>query len=153
MNKNKRVRVRAIVFVEDKIMSMYRENNNRIYYTIPGGGLENNETEQECVIRELREEFGVVIKPIKKVYRYESTKSIEYFYLCDWVSGEFGTGTGEEFDKNNPHGVYKTVLISIKDIPTLPLMPPEIATQLYADYKQNGKTLRNNIATFYTENF
>ena len=142
----KRKRVRAIIFVEDKIVSMYREAYGRVYYTFPGGGMEDNETEEECVIREVFEEFGITVKPIKKVYVYENDRSLEVFYVCKWLSGEFGSGDGEEFhQQNNEKGIYKPTLIEISKIPSLPLMPPEVATAFFEDYTKNGKVVRNKV--------
>ena len=138
----KRKRSRAIIINDSKMVSMYREFDDRKFYVFPGGGMEGNETEEECVIREVYEEFGISIKPIKKVYVYETEKSIEYFYLCEWISGKFGTGIGEEFYVNsNKEGVYIPKLIEINDMPNLPLMPPEVASSLYEDYTNNGPTL------------
>ena len=106
MKVSKRKRARAIVIYNGKLVSMYREFDDRSFYVFPGGGMEDNESEEECVIREVYEEFGITVNPIKKVYVYENERSIEYFYLCDWISGEFGTGVGEEFDVNsNKEGV------------------------------------------------
>ena len=65
----------------EKLVSMYREFQDRVFYTIPGGGMEEGETLQECVKREVFEEFGFVVEPVKNVYIYESETSIEYFYL------------------------------------------------------------------------
>ena len=144
MKKIKRKAVRAIVFVENKIMSMYRERDNSIYYTFPGGGQEKSETKEECAIREVIEEFGINVKPIKQVYVYENNRSIEYFYICEWISGEFGSGKGEEFQAGQTKGLYKPTLINIIDIPNLPLMPPEVAAAFYKDYMRNGETLRKN---------
>ena len=80
-------------------------------------------------------------------------KSIEYFYLCEWISGEFGTGVGEEFDVNsNKEGVYIPKLIEIKDIPNLPLMPAEIADLFYEDYKSNGLKIRDDIKHILIDN-
>ena len=142
----KRKRARAIIIRDDALVSMYREFDDRVFYVFPGGGMEDNETEEECVIREVYEEFGITAKPNKKVYVYENEKSIEYFYLCDWISGEFGTGQGEEFDINsNKEGVYIPKLIKIDNIPNLPLMPPEVASSFYEDYTNNGISLRNDI--------
>ena len=101
----KRINVRAIIIVNESIVSMYREFNNRVFYTFPGGGLDGWESEEECVKREVFEEFGLKIKPIKKVYIYENEKSTEHIYVCDIVGGEFGRGEGEEY-KNNKNGVY-----------------------------------------------
>lgn len=140
-----RIRCGGIVFIENKMVSMYREFNNRIYYTFPGGGLEENETEEQCVVREIEEEFGITVQPVKKLYTYNGKKGKEHFFLCEYISGSFGTGNGEEFQGTNIRGVYKPVLIEVKDIPNLPLLPPEVAKQFFEDFMQNGKTIRKNV--------
>lgn len=145
----KRKRARAIIINNDKLVSMYREFEDRVFYVFPGGGIEGEETEEECVIREVYEEFGINVKPIKKVYVYETEKSIEYFYLCEWIDGEFATGTGEEYDVNaNKEGIYVPKMIEISNIPNLPLMPSEIASFFYEDYLNNGIELRNDTKHF-----
>ncbi len=149
--EEKRVRARAIIIHEGKIVSMYRERQGRIFYTFPGGGMEGNETEEECVKREVFEEFGLVVKPIKKVYTYENQNSVEYFYTAEWISGEFGSGEGEEYQENRNNGVYLPKFIEISEIPNLPLMPPEVASSFYEDYMKNGKTLRNDIKFIFGE--
>lgn len=143
--EEKRVRARAIIIHEGKMVSMYRERQGRVFYTFPGGGMEGTETEEECVKREVFEEFGLIVKPIKKVYTYENKNSIEHFYIADWLSGEFGSGEGEEFEENRNNGVYIPKLIEISDIPNIPLMPPEVASAFYDDYTKNGKDLRNDV--------
>ena len=143
--EEKRARARAIIIHEGKMVSMYRERQGRVFYTFPGGGMEGTETEEECVKREVFEEFGLTVKPIKKVYTYENKNSIEHFYIADWLSGEFGSGEGEEFEENRNNGVYIPKLIEISDIPNIPLMPPEVASAFYDDYTKNGKDLRNDV--------
>lgn len=143
--EEKRVRARAIIIHEGKMVSMYRERQGRVFYTFPGGGMEGTETEEECVKREVFEEFGLIVKPIKKVYTYENKNSIEHFYIADWLSGEFGSGEGEEFEENRNNGVYIPKLIEISDIPNIPLMPPEVASAFYDDYTKYGKDLRNDV--------
>lgn len=145
MNNKKRVRARAIILQDEKLVSMYREREGRVFYTFPGGGIEDNETEEECVIREVFEEFGMIVEAIKKVYTYENDISVEHFYVCKHISGEFGSGEGEEYQENRNNGVYRPTLIDICDIPGLPLMPPEVALQFYKDYKNNGVELRDDV--------
>ena len=153
MKVSKRKRARAIVIYNGKLVSMYREFDDRSFYVFPGGGMEDNESEEECVIREVYEEFGITVNPIKKVYVYENERSIEYFYLCDWISGEFGTGVGEEFDVNsNKEGVYIPKLIKIRDIPNIPLMPPEVASCFYEDYSKKGLELREDVKHILIDN-
>ncbi len=144
---NKRISTRAIIYFEDKIVSMYREKADRIYYTFPGGGLDQGETEQQGVVREVLEEFGLNVEPIKKVYIYENPRSIEHFYICKVVGGEFGTGQGEEYQPDRNKGIYKPMLIKISDIPSLPLMPPEVAEQFVLDYNKFGAMLDDQIKT------
>lgn len=142
---SKRIRCRAIIIIDGKIVSMYRERDGRVYYTFPGGGMEGTETEVECVKREVIEEFGMVVEPIKKVYTYENNISVEHFYLAKHVSGEFGSGVGEEYQPDRNNGVYEPRLIEILNLPNLPLMPPEVAETFYEDYMKNGEVLRNDI--------
>ena len=141
----KRISIRAIIIYEGKLVSMYREKQGRIFYTFPGGGIEENETEKECVKREVLEEFGIFVEPLKKVYTYESQNRIEHFYVAEWISGEFGSGKGEEYQDNRNNGIYLPKFIEIGEIPNLPLMPPEIATIFYDDYMKNGKNLRDDV--------
>ncbi len=145
MSDVKRDRARAIIYFDNKIVSMYREFNGRIFYTFPGGGKESGETYEECVVREVLEEFGLTVRPLKKVYIYENERSVEHFFICEWVAGEFGTGVGEEFQANRDRGVYKPMLLEIDKIPTLPLMPPEVASSFVSDFKANGRSLRNDV--------
>lgn len=147
----KRIRTRAIIMHDNKIVSMYREREGRVFYTFPGGGQEGNESEEECVIREVYEEFGITIKPIKKVYTYENQNSIEHFYIADWLSGEFGSGNGEEYQENMNNGIYIPKFIEISEIPNLPLMPPEVASAFYIDYMKNGKNLREDVKFIFGE--
>ena len=147
----KRIRTRAIIMHDNKIVSMYREREGRVFYTFPGGGQEGNESEEECVIREVYEEFGITIKPIKKVYTYENQNSIEHFYIADWLSGEFGSGNGEEYQENRNNGIYIPKFIEISEIPNLPLMPPEVASAFYIDYMKNGKNLREDVKFIFGE--
>lgn len=134
----KRVSCRAIIIKDDKLVTMYREKNGRNYYTFPGGGIEENETEQNCVKRECFEEFGIIAEPIKKLYVLEDEKTIQNFYLCDWTAGELGTGNGEEFSRQNS-GTYLPTLLDISKVNSLPLVPDEIKNQFLSDY--NDKSL------------
>lgn len=138
----KRRSCRAIVIRDGKLMTMYREKEDRVYYTFPGGGIEGDEEKKTCVKRECIEEFGIEVEPIREVYTYENETTIQYFFLCDWTSGEFGTGVGEEFQEDRNKGKYEPTLMPLEKIGILPLMPPEVAHQLSEDIKTYGPSLR-----------
>ena len=85
-----RVGCRGIVIRNSKMLICH-ELNSDDYYLIPGGGLKKNETLEECCIREVEEETGYVVKPIRhfltlKEY-YEEYEYIGHYYICD-VIGE-----------------------------------------------------------------
>ena len=106
----KRESCRAIVFIDGKLVTMKRVKDGRLYYTFPGGGLENGEPQKDCVVRECIEEFGITVEPVKRIYIYENDKTKQYFYLCNYISGQFGSGVGEEFQDDRNKGewyVYK----------------------------------------------
>jgi len=74
----------------------------RSYWLFPGGGIEDSETEEECVIREMKEETNLEVR-VKGlildepghpdgVYKWRKT------YLCYPVSGEASPGYEPELE-------------------------------------------------------
>ena len=57
----KRPSVRGIIFRDGKIAMMHSVKYN--YYKLPGGGIEPGETMEETLVREVREESGLLVKP------------------------------------------------------------------------------------------
>lgn len=141
----KRESCRAIIFKDNKMVVMYREKKDRVYYIFPGGGINEGETKKDCVVREVVEEFGINVEPMKEVYFYENEKTIEHFFTCNWVSGELGTGEGEEFQGDVSRGVYVPMLVDIDRLSEIPLMPPEVAAVLVNDLKKYGKKLGDKV--------
>lgn len=71
------------ILVEDNKILLTHELNTGVYMT-PGGGLEEGETLEECCIRELREEAGAEVNPLKQFLRIN-----EYCPECMYVSNYF----------------------------------------------------------------
>ena len=141
----KRTRVAAILKMENGYAFMHRKdvkNNKELkdYYTFPGGGLEEGETLEEGVIREIEEEFGIKVKVIKKLYEIQSEKfnGLEIFFLCEYISGKFGTGTGPEFDNNPAYadcGKYIPEIIEVNKIKDILLVPQNVKEMFLEDLK------------------
>ena len=144
-----RIRVAGIIPMEDGFALMHRTGNkvNGIpdYHVFPGGGWEEGETLEEGVAREVKEEFGIDVEVLEKIYEYEFPREgnaqKEYFFLCKYISGKFGTGDGPEFN-NDPkyadRGKFIPEIIRREDIEKINLLPGEIKEKFLEDAK-NGR--------------
>ncbi len=143
----KRTRVAGIVPMKDGFAFMHRvgvvkRTDYQEYYTFPGGGLEEGETPEEGTIREIKEEFGIQVKIVKKLYEIYSEKfqQKEIFYLCEYLEGEFGTGNGPEFS-NDPNyadsGKYIPEIIKKEEVKNILLLPKNIKEKLIEDMKKS----------------
>lgn len=127
--------VRGIVNYNDKIVLIHRiktkdDGTVRDYYVTPGGKIEENESHDEALRREIKEELGIEIE-IKdlclELDDRDYNDSFQYFYNCNYKGGELGTGDGPEFtDKENYKGVFEIVLVDKKEISKLNLVPEKI---------------------------
>lgn len=142
-----RTRVAGIIPMENGFAFMHRVGvqNHPIgdYYTFPGGGQEENETLEDGTKREIKEELGIDVEVIMLLYQLEDKENQkdEYFFLCKYIGGEFGTGDGPEFsgDPRYAHrGKYIPEIIQREDIEKIQLLPREVKDKLVKDIK-NGK--------------
>lgn len=139
-----RVRVAGIIPMEDGFAFMHRvgvvkRKDYQEYYTFPGGGLEKDETPEEGTIREIKEEFGINVKIVEKLYETYSEKfnQKEIFYLCEYVSGEFGTGNGPEYTNDPKYadsGKYIPEIVKKEEVKDILLLPKEIRDRFVQDF-------------------
>lgn len=82
-----RIGCRGMV-IKDSFMLIAHEVNAD-YYLIPGGGLEENETLEECCSREIREETGYIVKPVSHFLimneYYNEYKYVNHYFLCEII--------------------------------------------------------------------
>lgn len=142
-----RTRVAGIIPMENGFAFMHRVGvqNHPIgdYYTFPGGGQEENETLENGTKREIKEELGIDVEVISLLYQLEDKENQkdEYFFLCKYIGGEFGTGDGPEFSgdpKYEHRGKYIPEIIQKEDIEKIQLLPRDVKDKLVKDIK-NGK--------------
>lgn len=98
-----RVSCRGIVVENGKILLSHERNTD--VFMSPGGGLEENETLEECCIRELSEEAGYIVKPMEHFitvneYCFE-TLYVSNYYICEIVGESKQSLTETEIE----HGI------------------------------------------------
>ena len=135
---------RAVILMDDKIILIRRKRFKngeliRDYYVIPGGHLDENETFEEAVIREVKEELGIEVDVQKEIlHEYNEDLSVdEKFFECKYIRGKIGTGTGEEW--TNPdiekYGIYEIVLQDVNKVNDMNLLPESIKKIIAEKYK------------------
>lgn len=122
----KRISGRAVIFDGNEVVLMFRRRlANGIfkeYYGIPGGGQEPNETIEECIIREIKEEFQIDIEIISYLGKVEDNDNIGYIYSARVLAGTPVLG-GEELDGNSSSNYYEIRKVSLDDLDNIDLLP------------------------------
>ena len=76
------------IVIKDSLMLISHEVKTA-WYVIPGGGLEDGETIEECCVREIREETGYIVKPVSHfltIHEYdEEYQYVNHYFLCEIV--------------------------------------------------------------------
>ncbi|MCG2429506.1 (deoxy)nucleoside triphosphate pyrophosphohydrolase [Aequorivita xiaoshiensis] len=84
----------AIILKDDKILITQRSEKMKLplKWEFPGGKINKGESEEEAIIREIKEELSIKIIPLKKIsyniHDYGSFKIRLTAYLCDYIAGE-----------------------------------------------------------------
>ena len=125
------MRTRAgIVLIEDhKVALIERHRAGLDYFVFPGGGVEEGETLEQGAVREAMEELGVEVSLKQKVAVIHFYQSTQHYFLAERISGEFGSGIGEEYSDADPdEGVYVPVWMRIDELPQHEkVFPAEVA--------------------------
>ena len=115
----KRISSRAIIIDNDSLLTMFRrkikEGKIKEYYVIPGGGIEEDDSLTENVIRELKEEFSVDIKVLGYLGKEEHESTIEHYFHCTIVNGIPKLG-GEELERMTEENYYEIRSIKLEDL-------------------------------------
>ncbi len=134
------MRIRAgIILIEDgKLALIERNRQGRHYFSFPGGGVDEGETPEQAAVREAEEELGIVVEIRQKAAEVFFNGNIQYYFLAERISGEFGTGTGEEYGEYDPqHGTYLPLWMPLSEILLQNVLPRELA-ELVGHSVRNG---------------
>ena len=132
---NKRVSSRAIIFDHDEVYLMFRrkvcdDGSISEYYVVPGGGVQEGESLEENLRRELQEELSVNVSILKYLGMDEESNSVAYFFLCKIVSGIPELG-GEELDKCCEDNFYEIRKVKVSDLDSIDVLAKDIIKRVH----------------------
>jgi len=104
------ISVSAFIYLDGKALIAKREDGDSFlpgYWEQVGGKADPGETQEQAIVREVQEEAGLIIEPVRSYNEYEFTHRekglmCEYAYICK-VVGEPTVSLSEE------HTDYKWV--------------------------------------------
>ncbi|MFA6322294.1 MAG: NUDIX domain-containing protein [Candidatus Buchananbacteria bacterium] len=130
-----RHRATGLVIKDEKILLIFRRKNTREYWVFPGGGIEKNEDFQKAVVREVKEETSIEVKPERLLYVITlDDGTINEFYLCQYRSGQVQLGqTANEGRDQSEQNFYEPRWVDLSELPKILLYPLEVRDWLIQD--------------------
>ena len=70
-----------------------------LVYCFPGGGIEGDETEEEALVREFREEVGVLVRPVRRLWHCVTSWKVDLaWWLADLDPDAMPVGNPREVE-------------------------------------------------------
>jgi mutator protein MutT len=128
----------GIIIQNEEILLLRRVKNGQEYFVFPGGGVESEETIEEALIREMKEELSLKIHSSSFLFKISTQKNpseagrVFHFYLINSYEGNPQLA-GPEKDKMCEDNQYYLEWMKISDLENTPNLFPDDAKQKLLD--------------------
>ncbi len=126
-------RVAVLILNGDRILLIYRYNQGREYYVIPGGTVEPNESLEQAAYREIKEETGLDIELDRELYLYNNQGRLEHYFLIKTFSGVLELG-GPESEYQSSENIFQLEWTPLTRLPDIPLLPEFIKQKIIDEF-------------------
>ncbi len=128
-----RIRATGIVIHDNKLLMIHRFRDGKEYYVLPGGGVEEGESPQEAVVREIKEETSVETRLNSGLALFSHNytadtgeESIHQLFLCEYISGtpalQQDSVEKMRADHNN---IYDPIWVDLDRLESMTIWPVE----------------------------
>jgi ADP-ribose pyrophosphatase YjhB (NUDIX family)/predicted acetyltransferase len=119
----------AVVERDGKVLVIRRHLDGRDYAVLPGGGIEDGETPEQAVVRELAEECTLEGQVAELLFEGDHGGRQAWYFRITGVQGESVLG-GEEARTQDGTNSYHPMWASPKDLELLGLLPEGLGERL-----------------------
>jgi len=126
---------RAIIIEDNKILVMFRNNEGSQYFTLVGGKVDEQESPEQALVREVREETGLQVTSAQLVFTEDHPEPYnkQYIYLCQVAPhGDIAIqDIAEEALLNKLSiNIHEPMWASLDSFPTLAFRTPQLQTAI-----------------------
>jgi ADP-ribose pyrophosphatase YjhB (NUDIX family) len=124
---------------EERVLLCHRRDYN--FWNLPGGGVEQNESPWEAVVREVKEEVGLDVKveKILGMYNKPGRNNLVFSFLCQKIGGDLTLS--DEADKIE--------YFHLSEIPTN--IPEKQRERIFDYFQENDVVMKNQIGQSFIE--
>jgi mutator protein MutT len=126
---------RAIIFEGNKLLVMHRNKQGSQYFTLVGGRVNEGETLEQCLIREVREETGLTVTHAQLMFieEHQEPYNEQYIYLCSVAPNEgvaIQEASEEAFMNRVGVNTHQPMWVDIYALGKLPFRTPQLQKAL-----------------------
>ncbi len=115
-----KVRVGAIIRNDDQVLLIHRFKNGEEYWVLPGGGVEDKETLEEALLREVMEETSLTVESHNLLAKHSRDDGSEHVFFEVVAPGDPLLGGPEKEGMNDDNQyilewVKKDIAMNIQD--------------------------------------
>ena len=112
----------GIVIDKNNVALMHRIKDGYEYWVFPGGGIEENETIEDALSREMVEELDIEVKQKRFLFKIENASRSEYYFLITEYEGQPRIG-GPELERMNKENQYILIWFPVEQLNSINLFP------------------------------
>ena len=132
---------RAIIIENGKILVMHRNKQGSQYYTLVGGRANQNESIEDALVREVKEETGLDVTSHQLVYteNHAEPYNDQYIYLCEIAphdSVAIQDTSEEAFMNKLSVNMHEPRWADVKGFERLPFRTPQLQTAIMMGLKK-----------------